>query len=146
MNWGVMNWHFWSIFPICKTWFILTFCHNSFPLFYWIIIHVLYALYLSGKRSNTYCLGIWKGLTTAGKIFSLCMNVIEMNTDYWLVFKNNTFIVLVYISNRMQRYTVYFIWKLLYVFRVVLSPIIRSTNNCIYSIWYLSHRYCYLPL
>jgi len=74
------------------------------------------------------------------------MNVIEMNTDYWLVFKNNTFIVLVYISNRMQRYTVYFIWKLLYVFRVVLSPIIRSTNNCIYSIWYLSHRYCYLPL
>ena len=46
----------------------------------------------------------------------------------------------------MQRYTVYFIWKLLYKFRVVLSPIIRSANNCIYSIWYLSHRYCYLAL
>ena len=46
----------------------------------------------------------------------------------------------------MQRYTVYFIWKLLYMFRVVPSPIIRRTNNCIYSIWYLSHRYCYLPL
>jgi hypothetical protein len=29
---------------------------------------------------------------------------------------------------------------------VVLSPIIRSAYNCIYSIWYLSHRYCYLPL
>jgi len=40
----------------------------------------------------------------------------------------------------MQRYTVYFIWKLLYMFRVVPSPIIRSANNCIYSIWYLSHR------
>jgi hypothetical protein len=26
------------------------------------------------------------------------------------------------------------------------SPIIRSANNCIYSIWYLSGRYCYLPL
>ena len=26
------------------------------------------------------------------------------------------------------------------------TPIIRSANNCIYSIWYLSHRYCYLPL
>jgi hypothetical protein len=39
----------------------------------------------------------------------------------------------------MQRYTVYFIWKLLYIFRVVPSPIIRSANNCIYSIWYLSH-------
>jgi hypothetical protein len=49
------------------------------------------------------------------------------------------------ISNKMQRYKVY-IWKLLYMFRVVLPPIIRSLDNCIYSIWYLSHRYCYLPL
>ena len=46
----------------------------------------------------------------------------------------------------MQRYTVYFIWKLLYVFRAVPPPIIRSANKCIYSIWYLPHRYCYLPL
>ena len=38
----------------------------------------------------------------------------------------------------MQRYTVYCIWKLLYMFRVVPPPIIRSGNNCIYSIWYLS--------
>jgi hypothetical protein len=38
-----------------------------------------------------------------------------------------------------------YIWKLLYMFRVVLPPIIRSAYNCIYSIWYLSHRYCYLP-
>jgi hypothetical protein len=46
----------------------------------------------------------------------------------------------------MQRYTVYFIWRRLYMFRVVPPPIIRSANNCICSIWYLSHRYCYLPL
>ena len=44
-----------------------------------------------------------------------------------------------YISNKMQRYTVYFIWELLYMFRVVPPPIIRNTNNCSYSIWYLSH-------
>jgi len=50
------------------------------------------------------------------------------------------------ISNKVQCYTVYFTWKLLYVFRVEPSPIIRRANNCIYSIWYLSHRYCYLPL
>ena len=46
----------------------------------------------------------------------------------------------------MQRYTVYFIWKLLYIFRVVPPSIIRSADNCIYNIWYLSYRYCYLPL
>jgi hypothetical protein len=50
-----------------------------------------------------------------------------------------------YISNKMHRYTVY-VWKLLCMFRVVFSPIIRSAYNCIYSICYLSHRYCYLPL
>ena len=43
----------------------------------------------------------------------------------------------------MQRYTVYFIWKLFYMYMYMY---IRSANNCIYSIWYLSHRYCYLPL
>jgi hypothetical protein len=51
-----------------------------------------------------------------------------------------------YISNKMQLYTVYFIWKLPYMFRVVLPPIIRSAYDCMYSICYLSHRYCYLPL
>jgi hypothetical protein len=51
-----------------------------------------------------------------------------------------------YISNKMQRYTFNFNWKLLYIFRVVFPPIIRSAYNCLYSIWYLSHRYCYLPL
>jgi hypothetical protein len=39
-----------------------------------------------------------------------------------------------------------YIWKLIYMFRVVPPPIIRSAYNCIYSIWYLSLRYCYLPL
>jgi len=39
-----------------------------------------------------------------------------------------------------------YIWKLLYMFRVVLPPIIRSAYNGIYSIRYLSHRYFYLHL
>ena len=33
--------------------------------------------------------------------------------------------------------------KLLYMFRVVFPPIIRSTLNCIYNIRHLSHRYCW---
>jgi hypothetical protein len=32
------------------------------------------------------------------------------------------------------------------MFWVVIPPIIRRAYNCIYSIWYLSHHYCYLPL
>ena len=41
-------------------------------------------------------------------------------------------------SKKIQLYTVYFIYELLYMFRVVSSPIIRSTNNCICSIWHQS--------
>ena len=41
----------------------------------------------------------------------------------------------------MQRYTVYFIWKLLYMFRVVPPPIIRRENNC-----YLQHLVFVTPL
>jgi len=33
-----------------------------------------------------------------------------------------------------------FIWKLLYMLRVVPPPIIRSASNCVYSICYSSHR------
>ena len=40
---------------------------------------------------------------------------------------------------------IYF-WKLLYMFWVAPPPIIRSKHNCIYSMWYLSKRNCYLPL
>jgi len=54
-------------------------------------------------------------------------------------------IIFPYVSNKMQRYTVYYIWKLLYMFRVLLPPIIRNPYSYIYSIWYLSYRYCYLP-
>ena len=32
------------------------------------------------------------------------------------------------------------------MFRVVSPPIIRSTINCIYSIWHLSKRNCHLSL
>jgi hypothetical protein len=50
------------------------------------------------------------------------------------------------ISNKMEIYTVYlYLETALHVSGGTLH-IIRSAYNCIYSIWYLSHRYCYLPL
>jgi hypothetical protein len=49
-------------------------------------------------------------------------------------------------STIRQKLYLFYIWKLLYMFRVVPPPIIGSAYNCINSICYLSHRYCYLPL
>jgi len=43
-------------------------------------------------------------------------------------------------------YSLLYYRKLLYMFRVVTPPIIRSTYNCNYSIWHWSNRLCYLPL
>jgi len=55
-------------------------------------------------------------------------------------------IIFYYISNTMQCYTVCFTWKLLYMFRVVPSPIIRSAKQLHLQHLVFSHRYCYLPL
>jgi len=53
----------------------------------------------------------------------------------------STYSVLVFYSNiyltRCNITQFLFIWKLLYMFWVVPPNIIRSTNNYIYSIWYL---------
>jgi len=55
--------------------------------------------------------------------------------------------IYIYIYPTRYNFTQFiYIWKLLYIFRVLLPPIMRSAYNCIYSIWYLSHRYCYLLL
>jgi len=55
--------------------------------------------------------------------------------------------IAIYIQKKRRNVTQFiYILKMLYMFRVVPTPIIRSAYNCIYSIWYLSHRYCYLPL
>ena len=54
--------------------------------------------------------------------------------------------LLIYFQQDATLHTLFISGKLLYMFRVVSPPNIRSTHNCIYSIWYLSNRYCYLPL
>jgi hypothetical protein len=51
-----------------------------------------------------------------------------------------------YISNKMQRYTVYlYLETALHVSRGT-STHHQARIQRYYSIWYLSHRYCYLPL
>jgi hypothetical protein len=55
-----------------------------------------------------------------------------------------TFIVS--ISNTMQRYTVYLYLETAIHVLGGISTHHQERINCIYSIWYLSHRYWYLPL
>ena len=57
-----------------------------------------------------------------------------------------TIFLLIYFQQDATLHILFISGKLIYMFRVVSPPIIRSTHNCIYSIWYLSNRYCYLPL
>jgi len=44
------------------------------------------------------------------------------------------------------KYSLLCFCKLLYMFRVVTPPTIRSTYNCNFSIWHWPNRLCYLPL
>ena len=44
--------------------------------------------------------------------------------------------LLIYFQRDATLHSLFISGKLLYVFRLVSSPIIRSTYNCIYSIWY----------
>jgi hypothetical protein len=54
--------------------------------------------------------------------------------------------LLIHFQQAVTLHSLFISRKLLYMFRVVFPPIIRSTHSCIYSISYLSNRYCYLPL
>jgi hypothetical protein len=58
---------------------------------------------------------------------------------HWSVLCNN---VLIYIQQDAKIHSLFYLETALHV---VPRPIMRSANY-IYSIWYLSHRYCYLPL
>ena len=52
----------------------------------------------------------------------------------------------IFVQQDATMYSLLYFYKLLYMFRVVTPPIIRSTYNCNYSIWHWSNRHCYLPL
>ena len=54
--------------------------------------------------------------------------------------------LLIYFQQDATLHSLFISGKPLYMFRVVSPLIIRSIHNCTYSTWYLSNRYCYLPL
>ena len=59
---------------------------------------------------------------------------------------NHLNVLLIYFQQDATVHNLFISGKLLYMFRVVTPPVIRSTHNRIYSIWYLSKLCCYLSL
>jgi len=53
--------------------------------------------------------------------------------------------ILIYIQQDATLHSLFYPETALHVSGVP-PPIIRSAYSCIYSIWYLSHRYCHMPL
>ena len=78
------------------------------------------------------------------EVWTTAVNMLEVKISFLTFMSPCMATIFYYMSNTMQRYTVYFIWKLLYMFRVEVPPIIRSAYNCIYST--VTPLYCYLPL
>ena len=63
------------------------------------------------------------------------------------IYKKYTLVcILIYLQQDETLHSLFISGKFLYMFRVLSPPIIRSTHNYIYSIWYFSKCYCYLPL
>jgi hypothetical protein len=103
---------------------------------------LLTALYFEKYSWNI--IGLQKILLFAILCWFLPLNLYPTNVEN-LASSYQYSIILVY-PKRCNVTQFIYIWKLLYIFWMVLPPIIRNAYNCIYSIWYLSHRYCYLPL
>ena len=54
--------------------------------------------------------------------------------------------VLIYFKHDETLHNLFISRKLIYRFCLISPTIIRSTHTIIYRIWYLTNRYCYLPL
>jgi hypothetical protein len=87
---------------------------------------------------------VFKWLFTIRNISHSVLHKVSQGSNTKSHNNSKTEIILIYMQQDATLHSLFF-WKLLYIFRVVPSPIIRSANKCIYSMWYLSHRYCYLP-
>ena len=69
----------------------------------------------------------------------------DMDSRHAATSSRSTFL-LKYFQQDGTLHSLFISGKLLYIVRVVSPPIIRSIHNCIYRIWHISNRYCYLPL
>jgi hypothetical protein len=85
-------------------------------------------------------------------INTTCLHIITSYAFFHRLFvclvwnsKQANYCILIYIQQDATLHSLFYLETALH-FRVVLPPIKKKTKNCIYSIWYLSHHYCYLSL
>ena len=74
--------------------------------------------------------------------FKVLLHAIILRTNkfyvHWSVHRESKSII---VQQDSTMYSLLYFCKLLYMFRVVTSPIIRSTYNCNYSIWFCNYSY-----
>ena len=82
--------------------------------------------YISSETLISYCALLVQAFNKNGSIYLKfrCPRVISV-------------FFLTYFQQDATLHTLFISGKILYIFRLVSPPIIRSTHNCIYSIWYL---------
>jgi hypothetical protein len=90
------------------------------------------------------CSGKWEHCVFSVFVSQCSLTLILLMWRIGLV--PNSIPIYVYIQQDAKLHSLFISGNCSTCFGVVLPPIIRSAYNCIYSIWYLSHRYCYLPL
>jgi hypothetical protein len=106
----------------------------------------------NGLRHTNTIQGRYSAHTSLGTLQILDLHINPLNAELnpichsLILFGDLTFMgmcivsIFQYIFNKMQRYTVYLYLELLYTFRVILPPIIRSAYN------YLLHLVFVTPL
>ena len=100
--------------------------------------------YLVGKLFSKACSINYHFIRREGGV--LVTAYLRASCYFDIFFKTCFHILLIYFQLDATLHSLFISGKLLYMFRVVSPPIIRNTHNCIYSIWSLSNRYCYVYL
>jgi len=107
-------------------------------------------LYFGGGRgavskwelSRTCCYGTVPSMSWP-EMDRYCLMLLCLQQCLWLRCSE---LISIIVQRDATIYSLLYFCKLLYMFRSVTPPIIRSKYKCNYSIWYWSDRLCYLSL
>jgi hypothetical protein len=85
-------------------------------------------------------------VTISYRRFGILYLFLSQDSRIILVSWNLRGLISIIVQQNATTYSLLYFCKLLYMFRMLIPPIIRSTCNCNYSIWHWSNCLYYLPL